>query len=158
MKDAQRKRAYMAETALRTYLQEELLSLAEAESFAKIVWPPIKQVLFTKKRLCTWWRSTETIELAPWGRTELTILHEVAHAIREASSIHEEVHGRVWAAVFCVLVYFYISPEAHHLLCLAYNAAGVQHLVMKAEWANVAFAMRRVLENESMPIAANKQL
>ena len=154
-RDRQRNRAYLAESALRNFLKEEELTLEEANDFAKDVWPPIKQVNFTRNQSCWWHHGTSTIDLARWGRTELTLLHEIAHAIREASCIVDETHGRIWASIFCFLVFFYLGADAHKLLCLVYDAANIQHRLKTLEWFKIASAMRYVMD-EALLEAANE--
>jgi hypothetical protein len=153
-RDKQVSAAYNAESAVRAYMRAESMTIEEARKFLDEVWPGIKLIFIRGEK--GWWRGTERqIELPHWGRSELTILHEVAHSIVEG--ISRESHGRLWAATFLLLVTFYIGLDAARLLQLAYDAAGVEHVVFKSELEPVKEKMLRVYEAAELSIAASER-
>lgn len=94
------------------------IAMVDCESSAHHVWadwipeheppPDVVGAPDNKQRA---WGGRELIELPPWGRTPLIVMHEIAHAIHQYhdASRYFEWHDPTWALLFLDLLSEYTN-------------------------------------------------
>jgi len=88
------------------------------------------------RRMACWKSWEKTIHLPSWARTELIILHELAHAAHDGSpdwDWTQAAHGWQFCAVYLQLVQRYLGRSAHDILAASFKLGGVRYQKPRAK-------------------------